>query len=444
MFYYTHHLYLIFLVSFLFHAGDRHFYMVFPGIFLFGLDKLLRILQSRPRTCILSARIFPCKAVELTLPKDPKLNYTPTSTIFMKIPSISKLQWHPFSITSSSKVDKHTISVIVRSEQWWTSSLYNLVLAKSDEEADHTKSIPVAVEGPYGPASLGFLRYDTLLLVAGGIGITPVLSILQEIASLRRDHKHELPSRIDLIYAVKKSLDISLLTPLLPQLLNAKQFNLKLKIFVTREVQSGTEETLEEILSEVSQIQAIKFDTPMSSYAIFGVENSHYLAAILGLASMLFLLFLLCFNNTILHQAKNTTKPKTPSSIVDAILLSSFALAIICSSLMVFFLKWKRLKKEIPSFSKLTDQSTKPSTTEIDKDLGEHLIHFGRRPKFEEEFSTYAKEIGGPKVGVFVCGPETMKESVASACKLNTLASSPSDARKQKPEFCFHSLTFTL
>lgn len=70
-FYYTHHLYIIFIVFFLFHVGDRHFYTVFGGIFLFGLDKLLRIIQSRPETCVLSAKIFPCKSIELTLPKDP-------------------------------------------------------------------------------------------------------------------------------------------------------------------------------------------------------------------------------------------------------------------------------------------------------------------------------------------------------------------------------------
>jgi hypothetical protein len=81
IFYYTHHLYIVFLIFFLFHAGDRHFYSVFAGIFLFGLDKLLRIVQSRPETCVLSARIFlfPDKAIELTLPKDPSKLFNLTS-----------------------------------------------------------------------------------------------------------------------------------------------------------------------------------------------------------------------------------------------------------------------------------------------------------------------------------------------------------------------------
>lgn len=73
IFYYTHHLYVVFLVFFLFHAGDRHFYMVFPGILLFALDKLLCIIQSRPISCIVTARVFPCKSVELILPRDPSI-----------------------------------------------------------------------------------------------------------------------------------------------------------------------------------------------------------------------------------------------------------------------------------------------------------------------------------------------------------------------------------
>lgn len=86
------------------------------------------------------------------------MKYTPTSIIFMKIPCISKFQWHSFSITSSSSVDDNTMSVIIKCEGWWTNSLYNIVRAELDSEADQRQCIPIAIEGPYGPASLSFLR----------------------------------------------------------------------------------------------------------------------------------------------------------------------------------------------------------------------------------------------------------------------------------------------
>ena len=191
IFYYTHHLYIVFLLFFLFHGGDRHFYMVFGGVFLFGLDKLLRIIQSRPQTCILSARVFPCKAIELVVAKDPGkllnhfqlqkhhvklikqfslspifffykyitgLKYAPTSIIFMKIPSISRFQWHSFSITSSSNIDDNTMSVIIKCGGWWTNSLSDIIHAELDSGSNQMKCIPIAIEGPYGPALLDFLR----------------------------------------------------------------------------------------------------------------------------------------------------------------------------------------------------------------------------------------------------------------------------------------------
>ena len=77
VFFSIHHLYVVFLVFFMFHAGDKHFYMVFAGVFLFAIDKVTRIIQSRPEFRILSVRFFPSKIIELTFPKDPSKHKNP-------------------------------------------------------------------------------------------------------------------------------------------------------------------------------------------------------------------------------------------------------------------------------------------------------------------------------------------------------------------------------
>ncbi|KAG8652592.1 ferric reduction oxidase 8, mitochondrial [Manihot esculenta] len=459
IFYYMHHLYILFLIFFLFHAGDRHFYMVFPGIFLFGLDKLLRTIQSRPETCILSARVFPNKAVELFLPKDPRLKYAPTSVIYMKIPSISKYQWHSFSLASSSNVDDEVMSVILKCEGGWTSSLYDMIQAELDSNADHMSSIRAAIEGPYGPASLDFLRYDSLVLIAGGIGITPFLSILKEIASVQSSSRHRFPTQIELIYVVKKSQDICLLNSISSLLLNqssSKQLNLRLKVFVTQEERSSA--SLRELLNDLSVVRTVNFDTKLSNYAVHGLESPLRMAALTALTSIVFLIFLMCFNNifvsseksrgaasekmTVLSE-KKVPKDKTPSSVVDILLLSSFVIAIACSTFLAFILRWKRLTKSIPPVSQKRAKSTEPSQVETMSGSEKHEIHLGGRPNFQDIFSKFRNETGGSDIGVLVCGPESIKESVASLCQLKSQGFNVG-ANKKKPYFSFHSLNFTL
>ncbi|XP_009798364.1 ferric reduction oxidase 8, mitochondrial isoform X1 [Nicotiana sylvestris] len=438
IFYYTHHLYIVFILFFLLHAGDRHFYMVFPGIFLFCLDKILRIIQSRPETYILSARIFPSKAIELTLPKDPRLKYTPTSVIYVKIPNISNFQWHPFSITSSSKVDKDTISILIKAEGRWTRTLYNMLHSKTDAEADGMRFFHVATEGPYGPSSMDFLRYDSLLLVAGGIGVTPFFSILQEIASAR-SNKNVLPVKVQLVYTIKDSQSICLLDPVLPQVFDEEQSYLQLKVFVTREHQAN--KSLREVLDEVSKIQTIHLANKRSGYAVYGLENLRWMAVLLLLASIIFLAFLSIFNHIIIRPNKKSSEQKTASSIVDVLLICSFALALISSTLVATLWRWKRLSEEIPPFSETERKPMKP--TEANKGFDQHEIHFGARPNFKDIFSQFANESKGSNIGVFVCGPETMKESAATTCHQYS-QTFQSRGQEQKPSFSFHPLNFTL
>lgn len=69
LFFYTHQLYVIFLVFLALHVGDFIFCMAAGGIFIFMLDRFLRFFQSRRVVHIVSAKCFPCGTVELVLSK---------------------------------------------------------------------------------------------------------------------------------------------------------------------------------------------------------------------------------------------------------------------------------------------------------------------------------------------------------------------------------------
>lgn len=235
-------------------------------------------------------------------------------------------------------------------------------------------------------------RYDSLLLVAGGIGITPFLGILQEISSAQNSSKYKFPSKIQLIYVVKSSQDICLLNSISHLFLNQsnEKWNLKLKAFVTQEEQSGV--TIKELLNDLSLVRTVGFSTK-SNYAVHGVESPLRMAALIGICSVVFFIFLICLSHIYLpsekkgvaaaeklavHSKEKVPKEKTPSWVADLIILSSFIIAITCTTLVAIILRWRRLKKELPPVSPI---QSKGITTMVPSE--EHEIHFGGRPNFE-------------------------------------------------------------
>ncbi|XP_077229412.1 ferric reduction oxidase 8 isoform X2 [Tasmannia lanceolata] len=410
------------------------------GVLLYAIDKIIRIIQSRTETCLISACILPCKAIELTLLKPPGLKYSPTSVIFIKIPSISRFQWHPFSITSSSCMENERISIIVKCQGQWTNELYNKIHAAVDSDAGHLMCLPIAVEGPYGPTSIYYQRYDSLLLVAGGIGITPFLSILHEVA-YRNGNKKNFATRVQLIYTVKKSQDLSMLNLILPLLQSQsnEQEYLRLKIFVTQEERSST--TLREILPELSLVQTVFFDTKCSKYTMARPESLVLMAAITALSSVIFFASLLCLNNAFLLSENKATDKKNPSWVSDLLIICSFIIATVSSTLATVLFRWRKRNNVIPPVSLEQAKSTERQCIEARCASDKHEIHYGQRPDFHDILSKFPAQTGGSNIGVLVCGPEPMQESVASLCRQYSF---DMGAEIRKGSLSFHSLNFAL
>lgn len=79
-----------------------------------------------------------------------ELEYNPTSTLFINVPTISKLQWHPFTVTSNCNMEPDKLSIVIKSGGSWSQKLY--------KQLSSVEHLAVSVEGPYGPSSFSFLR----------------------------------------------------------------------------------------------------------------------------------------------------------------------------------------------------------------------------------------------------------------------------------------------
>lgn len=93
--------------------------------------------------------------------------------IFVNCPSISFLEWHPFTLTSAP--EEEFFSVHIRAAGDWTRNLIRTF------EQQHSPMPRIEVDGPFGTVSEDVFQYEVAVLVGAGIGVTPFASILKSI-----------------------------------------------------------------------------------------------------------------------------------------------------------------------------------------------------------------------------------------------------------------------
>jgi NAD(P)H-flavin reductase len=159
-----------------------------------------------------SARRLPGGITSLQFPRvradtGETFKFKPGQYVFLCIPEISSLEWHPFSISSAPHEDLVTFHV--RSLGDWTSKLANLVSTVSEF---NTVPVPfdLFVDGPYGTLSIdldGHLpttNYSHVVILCGGIGITPMRSIVNQLhyESIQQKKRSWMRS-VRLVWAVR-------------------------------------------------------------------------------------------------------------------------------------------------------------------------------------------------------------------------------------------------
>ncbi|CAL1709755.1 unnamed protein product [Somion occarium] len=214
-FWYSHHLFIVFFICWQLHGmfcmiqPDRPPYCSFNTIGVFWRYWLVggviwifeRILREHPSN-----------VVELQIKKE-KTTTRAGQYIFLCCPEISYFQWHPFTLTSAPEEDY--ISIHIRVVGDFTGALAKAVgcdfdRQKGDKEAGgavvNSSTNPIGrvlprvmLDGPFGSASEDFLKYETVLLVGAGIGVTPFASILKSIW-YRMNNFNSKPTRLSKVY----------------------------------------------------------------------------------------------------------------------------------------------------------------------------------------------------------------------------------------------------
>ncbi|XP_008233004.2 PREDICTED: ferric reduction oxidase 2 isoform X1 [Prunus mume] len=417
LFFYTHYLYILFMIFFILHVGMSYSCMMLPGFYLFLVDRFLRFLQSGTRARLICSRVLPCEALELNFAKSPGLKYNPTSVMFINVPSISKMQWHPFTVTSNSSLEPEKISIVIKAEGSWTKKLYQMVSTPSP-----TDRIEVAVEGPYGPDSTHFLRHDTLVMVSGGSGITPFISIIREFLLMSTALKCRVP-KVVLICAFKSSLDLTMLDLILPMSstsIDMSNLELQIEAYVTRETEPKTDGS--------KPLRAIWFkplatDAPISP--ILGKNHWLCLALIIASSFIMFLILIGIITRYYIYPIDHNSNAIFANWLRSVLNMLAICAAIASTASAVVF--WNKKKnamqnKQIQNMEGPAPMGTPESLFyNADREL-ESLpqqslaqatnVHYGGRPDLKKMIF----EFKGSSVGVLVSGPKKLRHEVATIC----------------------------
>jgi predicted ferric reductase len=156
----------------------RSFFFILAGIVLFSVAARVLKKTANSLKFMEIQKITPLtdSVISLQIAAPPTFSYAPGQFAFVRFsgPSVSA-EPHPFTIASSP--GNHTLQFMIKKCGDWTSEL----------ELDSETSARVSLEGPYGLFSYkAKTPASHIVFIAGGIGITPMISMLRHIAAEKR------------------------------------------------------------------------------------------------------------------------------------------------------------------------------------------------------------------------------------------------------------------
>lgn len=118
-------------------------------------------ISPRPGNCV-EVSIFPRRQKRLRF-------YRPGQYILVLVPTLSRFQWHPFTVISATTKE---LVVIAKDNGFWTKKLQG-----------QPEFVTVNLDGPFGAPNQNFWHYDNNILIGMGTGLTPSAAILNDLTT---------------------------------------------------------------------------------------------------------------------------------------------------------------------------------------------------------------------------------------------------------------------
>ena len=411
MFWYTHHVFIIFFITILLHGQNSQNpnfwkWFVIPGM-MYLFERTMREVRSRDAVGVVSithlnnnfAKVF---CLELQK-KGPIKHHQEGQYIFVKAPMISEYQWHPFTISSPPEQKTLTLHIRNMGPGTWTDRLQTFFQAMSPhtsyykpQHRDADGLFPqkygpdgnnlICIDGPMAAPTQHLGEYSTVIVAGAGIGVTPVHATLQSIVYYRfkRGIGQSFPDNAYCVWIVNHS-QLDAYRWMARSLKEAED-----EIYDMREKHSGylQEKSIEihvyvtSVPNEIPPYDENDFKTPENDEnADLGMWGPHY--------------------DPVQRKNRNIIKTKAPFNEFDI---------------------WRLLHQ--PN----ANGDGRP------RRIGDIFVHSGR-PKWKQFFQPIREKHGGDKIGVMFCGPEIIARDLKVECANQT---------RSRQMICFAIVQFSI
>ncbi|CAJ0850301.1 7172_t:CDS:2 [Entrophospora sp. SA101] len=267
----------LFVIANIFHVSEN-FYFEIIGILLYSIDVSIRFYLSKKNAKIIKLETIQNDITKITIKYN--MFYEAGQYIFVYFPNLKKplsstlIIWHPVSISSSPtsllSLNNNISTIHLKKVGKFTNSLFDRAIRETDVI---NPTLNISIEGPYGKSSVQFMDYETVMLFSGGIGITPMISILRSLVDRLVSGMAIATTTIYFIWVIPNfdsynwfSSEIQEIQEVFNNSLkksnNDNKYMLDIKIFVTKPIpnDNNTNSSSDSALSKISHIGRPKFE----------------------------------------------------------------------------------------------------------------------------------------------------------------------------------------
>jgi predicted ferric reductase len=152
------------------------------------------------RTRALWIEPLPAGVTRLEIETPAGWEHRPGDYLFLRIPSIARDEWHPFTISSAPE-NRGALTVHVRSVGTWTRALHTRALDRAAGIAP--ARLDLEVDGPFGAPASELFSAKVPVLIGAGIGVTPFAAVLESLRHRAR-RGVTVPDRVYFIWVVRE------------------------------------------------------------------------------------------------------------------------------------------------------------------------------------------------------------------------------------------------